>query len=59
MTNPIPQYMGATSFLIQPGNDVQGKLHKHLAVKGLLQHILCSIFNFANDLLMVYSKTRI
>ena len=32
MAHPVPQYMGVTSFSIQPGNDVQEKLGKHLVV---------------------------
>ena len=32
MAHPICQYMGITSFPIQPGNDVWKKLGKHLVV---------------------------
>ena len=57
MAHPIPQYMGVTSFPIQPGNAVWEKFGKHKLV--YCSTILCLIFNFANDLLMVYSKTSI
>ena len=57
MAHPIPQYMGVTSFPIQAGNDVWEKLGKHQLV--YCSTILCLIFNFANDLLTVYSRTRI
>ena len=56
MAHPIPQYMGVASFSIQSGNDVLEKFGEHLVV---IRFFACLIFNFANDLLMVYSKTRI
>ena len=60
MAHPIPQkYKGSYLLPIQPGNDVLEKLCKHLVVNRFIA--AHSVFNiqFSNDLLMVYSKTRI
>ena len=37
MAHPICQYMGVTSFPIEPSNDVQEKLGKHLVVNRFIE----------------------
>ena len=59
MAHPIPKYMGVTSFPYDNAKMSGKNLVSMLWSVGSLQHILCLIFNFANDLLMVYSKTLI
>ena len=60
MAHPICQYMGVTSFLIQPGNDVWKEFGKHLVVNRLnAAHSVFDIQFFSTDSLMVYSKTPI
>ena len=54
-TSPI---YGSYLLPIQQGKNVWENLVSILWAIGLLQDILCLIFNFANDLLMVYRKTR-
>ena len=43
MAHAIPQYMGVTSFPIQPSNNVQKELSKHLVVNRFIA--AHSVFN--------------
>ena len=50
MAHPIPQYMGVTSFPYNKAKMSRKNLVSILQAIGLMQDILCLMFNFANDL---------